>query len=1418
VSLDEKRNKILRSTGEPMVKKLLCVCWIAVVLTGYVNARNPGSVQTAREFPDAQPPNGCTMEENWSLEDAWQETTPTRAIVSLNGLWKFFPVTTPETGRMIPPRNSGWGFFKVPGIWPGMGNRKTQPGNSSAFYGLNSERFAGLNPSALTSAWYRRTMKIPRSWNGKKIELEITMLQTGGRIFIDGKKAGDMFFPGGRLDITESVVPGKEHELVILVSAIASRTGDSVFMAPDRAHKAARIISNRGITGDVYLRAEPQGEAITDSHIITSYRRKTITFDTGIVRGDGEYYIEADISWKGRIVKRMKSELFQMRSTNRPGRFRFSGNWIARNLWDTDTPEHIYTANIRLKNKDGVTLDEFLPQSFGFREFWIDGRNFMLNGSVIHLRSLCSSAMRDGAAHSSAKTAALFARRAKENGFNHLIAYNYFFTPGIVGYQDDFYLQSSKAGVLTSLTLPHIKDFEWDLKKNEARYLEMAEFLIRRFQNVPGIVMYAVNHNATGYYGDQNPKKIDGVYAPDPFMEKAGVIDCKNRAQASLSADLIKRLDDSRPVYHHESGNLGEIFSINCYLNWVPAQERSDWFAHWELNGRKPLMLVEWGNPHIASWTSYRGPGFLWRDKGVQCMWFNEYNAAILGETAYRTSERKELRYRRQTRISASNKPIHYAEIGSFSPDEDADDVIAEMVKRNYRDMRARGVSAILPWDQAKFWKCEKEAGERISPDRFSHLKRPGIVPDYTRSGGGYLIDADGSYKISKVGKAGLPYMKELLAWIAGGKGDMTGRSCTFYPGENVGKQIVILNDSRRTRKAEVRWDVPELGMTERCEVTLQPGTRADVPVNFRIPQKFRKDTLAINAAVRFDNGTEVSDAFKISLIPRSASHLQSRVGLYDPEKQSEAVIRKLKIPFRTVTDNPDLTGIQLLVIGRRALPECPLNLADFMKNGGKLLVLEQDSACLTQLGFRSNEYGIRTVFPLVADFSAKTIHDWRGSATLTAPYLTLPDWERHDPTWNWLGFVNTRAWKAGNRGNVCSIPLEKASIGNFLPLMQCGFDLQYSPALEARHGNGIAIFSQFDFSGRTQDDPEACELLRKLISRLDSSRIQPVRKTWFSGGTNAETLLREIGIDFQKCTAVPESGLLVVSSGTELSDLTDAVKQGLNVFGLALSKEELAGLFPGKFRVENRAGFSDFVARLNEVPEFRGISNSDLHYRTELTFAGFTGGSNGGTAMQSIRIGKGTVVILQVAPWMLRETDFQFRTSRRRNVFLISRLLHNLGAADRYCAWDRLNLKNNRLQTRKHTVKIFCSQRGPAGSNGNTEFSGCFDIPPEILKNSGKAVLAVSSPSASLTVEINGRIISETSVNMAGNKKGISRRFVFEKDILTERNNSIRILQRKTKTSEAGRLTIPLFMAPKNRFYWDIPISSDDPYRYYRW
>ena len=226
-----------------MIRKLLFICaTVLLLLPGY------GAEENSRG--DAPPPNGLSLEENWSMDDAWRRTTSTREIVSLNGLWQFYPILTTETARRMPAEHSGWGFFKVPGIWPGMGKKKNQPGDSTMVYGLDAKRFPGGNPAALVSAWYRRTITIPDGWRNRRILLEITMLQTAGRIFVDGKPTGDLYFPGGKIDLTRFVTPGGKHELAILVSAVAAGSGDSVFMAPDRQHKEAKSISNRGITDD----------------------------------------------------------------------------------------------------------------------------------------------------------------------------------------------------------------------------------------------------------------------------------------------------------------------------------------------------------------------------------------------------------------------------------------------------------------------------------------------------------------------------------------------------------------------------------------------------------------------------------------------------------------------------------------------------------------------------------------------------------------------------------------------------------------------------------------------------------------------------------------------------------------------------------------------------------------------------------------------------------------------------------------------------------------------------------------------------------------------------------------------------------------------------------------------------------------
>ena len=57
--------------------------------------------------------------------------------------------------------------------------------------------------------------------------------------------------------------------------------------------------------------------------------------------------------------------------------------------------------------------------------------------------------------------------------------------------------------------------------------------------------------------------------------------------------------------------------------------------------------------------------------------------------------------------------------------------------------------------------------------------------------------------------------------------------------------------------------------------------------------------------------------------------------------------------------------------------------------------------------------------------------------------------------------------------------------------------------------------------------------------------------------------------------------------------------------------------------------------------------------------------GEQANEALQAIRIGKGQVVLCQAAPWMFNYEQHPYlRTTYRRNVFLVSRLLANLGAS----------------------------------------------------------------------------------------------------------------------------------------------------------
>ena len=169
-----------------------------------------------------------------------------------------------------------------------------------------------------------------------------------------------------------------------------------------------------------------------------------------------------------------------------------------------------------------------------------------------------------------------------------------------------------------------------------------------------------------------------------------------------------------------------------------------------------------------------------------------------------------------------------------------------------------------------------------------------------------------------------------------------------------------------------------------------------------------------------------------------------------------------------------------VLIVGKAALTAGgPAPDISRVRDGLKVIVFEQTSEVLEKrFGFRVAEYGLRQVFPRVPDhpilggLAAEHLRDWRGEATILPPRLKYelnPSSTALRPSPG-AALPVTRLWRCGNRGNVASVLIEKPARGDFLPILDGGFSLQYSPLMEYREGKGMVLFCQMDVTGRTEN------------------------------------------------------------------------------------------------------------------------------------------------------------------------------------------------------------------------------------------------------------------------------------------------------------------------------------------------------------
>jgi beta-galactosidase len=939
----------------------------------------------------------------------------------------------------------------------------------------------------------------------------------------------------------------------------------------------------------------------------------------------------------------------------------------------------------------GELADVALPVRFGFREFRIDGRDFYLNGSRIYLSAVPFDNGQIGSALANYEAAKESMLRLKEFGINFVYTHNYGCEPGThIGFAE-ILRAADDAGMLFSFSLPHFGQYDWTApdadKKNG--YEHHASFYIREAQNHPAVVFYSMSHNGTGYTDDMNPDMIDGLTRPENAWST-------NNVKKALRCEAIAtNLDPARIVYHHSSGNLSPMHTSNFYPNWVPIQEMNDWFEHWATKGVKPVFLCEFGAPFTWDWAIYRG---WYKGKrefgGAKVPWefcLAEWNAQFLGDKAYKISDMEKTnlrweaeRFRKGALWGRSDYPYNFDNRAL----EERNPVFAMHMSENWRAFRTWGMSANSPWHHSPYFKLKPgvAGGRKDFKVDWDKLQRPGHSPDYSLERANRR-DLDVAFDRSdwianEAGEALLGNNMALLAYIGGKPSSFTSKDHNFDAGTSFKKQLIVINNSRESVTCECNWslNLPQ-NIYGTKTVSIKTGQQERIPMHFDIPGSIAAGSYDIKSSVKFSNGEVQNDSFTIHVLPAAVPvKIKSKTALFDPKRETAKLLDQLGIEYQLINESAALSGYDLIIIGKEALTleSKGLDLTG-IRNGLKVVVFEQTSEVLEKrFGFRVQEYGLRNVFtrisdhPVLSGITVDNLNDWQGESTLLSSRLKFDPPKTNVfngvPTVRWCDIPVPRIWRCGNRGTVASVLIEKPSCGNFLPLADGGFSLQYSPLMEYREGKGMIMFCQMDVTGRTEKEPVCGRLAGNIVSYAATwkpgKKLQPVYAGESAGRSHLEKAgVAALPLGDRKLTS---KDILIAGPGSsEALKLNAQVRKwisaGGRVLAVGLSNEEAKVILPSGVTMKNEEHIASYFDTLSLASPFAGAGPSDVHNRAPRQLPLVSEGAS--VVGNGVLAEKDNIVFCQLVPWQMDYSNEQHNIKQtfRRSSYLLSRIMGNM-------------------------------------------------------------------------------------------------------------------------------------------------------------
>ena len=459
-------------------------------------------------------------------------------FMTLNGPWKFNWVENadqrPTDFFRTDFNDRGWATMPVPGLWELNGYGDPQYVNVGYPWRNSFEN----NPPEVPVKGnhvgsYRRTVKVPADWKGKKIMAHFGSVTSNMYLWVNGKYVG--YSEDSKLeaefDLTPYLKPGQDNVIALQVF----RWSDGTYLEDQDFFRLS------GIGRDCYLYAREKN-GILDIRVTpdleNNYKDGSLSVDINLATNRPVDLVLTDA--KGNKVAETKTSKSGKTEMKVPG----------VNAWSAETP-YLYTLTAT------TAAGEKVPVKVGFRKVEMRDGNMLVNGQPVLIKGADRHELDpDGGYVVSAERMLEDISIMKAHNINAVRTCHYPDDPLWYDLCDKYGIYVTAEANLESHGMGYGESTLAKVPAWKKAHLERNERNVQRNFNHPSIIVWSLGNEAG-----------DG----ENFV---------------AAYDLVKSIDGSRPVQYERAG-LSKHTDIYCPMYASP--EYSEKYA----NGTDPRPMIQ---------------------------------------------------------------------------------------------------------------------------------------------------------------------------------------------------------------------------------------------------------------------------------------------------------------------------------------------------------------------------------------------------------------------------------------------------------------------------------------------------------------------------------------------------------------------------------------------------------------------------------------------------------------------------------------------------------------------------------------------------------------------------------------------------------------------------------------------------------